>query len=183
MSRALQETKKYGPFAIAVGAANTFALGLPEKRILTRSDETVVFSVEDRQGLPRSILPNPMANEIVKIIVANSQLTGYVVDMSTFGFDPDPKIGAANVPIYRISALRDGGMSEEQIAEDFPSLTREQIDWAIAYAQIYPNYGKQYPKQSLKRLLRKSGFHRINKELADLKKTEGVRGRRSVSSR
>jgi hypothetical protein len=71
----------------------------------------------------------------------------------------------------RISALFDGGLTADQIAEDFPSLTKLQIAESIAYAQTVPAiFGNSYPTQSLKRLLRNSGFKKVEKELRKAKK-------------
>jgi uncharacterized protein (DUF433 family) len=71
----------------------------------------------------------------------------------------DPLIAGTRIPIYRVSALLDGGMSVKEVAEDFPSLTEWQIIAARAYAIANPpSRDISYPKQSLKRLLRDSGF-------------------------
>ena len=86
----------------------------------------------------------------------------------------EPVIPDTNIPLYRVTALLDGGMTVAQVKEDFPSLTVTQIEQARDYANVFPNYGRQYPRKSLKRLLRKSGFHRINNELTGMRGTRGV---------
>ena len=68
-------------------------------------------------------------------------------------------IPRTTIPLYRVSALLGGGMRIDQVLEDFPSLTAEQVEYARAYAAIYPNLGKPYPKTSFKRLLRNAGFY------------------------
>jgi uncharacterized protein (DUF433 family) len=71
----------------------------------------------------------------------------------------DPLIAGTRIPIYRISALLDGGMTVKEVAEDFPSLTERQIIDARTYAMTNPpSPSIRYPKQSMKRLLRNSGF-------------------------
>jgi uncharacterized protein (DUF433 family) len=82
----------------------------------------------------------------------------------------EPVIGRTNIPLYRVTALLDGGMTIEQVLEDFPSLTRQEVLAAKRFAERNPNHGKQYPQKSLKRLLRRSGFHRLKKELAEIAK-------------
>jgi uncharacterized protein (DUF433 family) len=77
----------------------------------------------------------------------------------------EPMIPGTDIPLYRISALLDGGMSQKEVLEDFPSLTASQVALAREYAKKYPNKGYPYPKQSLKRLLRNSGFAKVEREL------------------
>ena len=89
----------------------------------------------------------------------------------------EPMVPGTNIPTYRVTALLDGGMTVKEVMEDFPSLSEAQINQAREFAKTFPNIGRQYPGKSLKRLLRRSGFHKINKELTEL------RGARSVSAR
>lgn len=70
----------------------------------------------------------------------------------------DPFIAGTNVPIYRISALLDGGANVEEVMRDFPSLTRAQIEGALEYSKASPNQGRPYPSRSLKRALREMDF-------------------------
>lgn len=88
----------------------------------------------------------------------------------------DPLIPETDIPLYRIAALLDGNSTLEQVKEDFPSLTADQIVFARDYARQYPNFGRPYPKTSLKRMLRNSGFHQIKKELADIRRAKRARG-------
>ena len=82
----------------------------------------------------------------------------------------DPRIPGTRVPIYRIAALLDAGMAVDEVAQDFPSLTKAQIRSAQAYAKAHPPARKKYPGISLKRLLRNSGFAELERELRKLKK-------------
>jgi uncharacterized protein (DUF433 family) len=82
----------------------------------------------------------------------------------------EPKIPDTNIPLYRIAALLDGGMRVAEVMEDFPSLTADQIVMARDYARQHPNFGKPYPKKSLKRLLRNSGFAELEQTLRRRKK-------------
>jgi hypothetical protein len=71
----------------------------------------------------------------------------------------EPIIEGTAIPLYRISALLDGGMSVKEILEDFPSLTAKQVAAVRDYAKLYPNYWNPYPTKSFKRLLRSAGFY------------------------
>jgi uncharacterized protein (DUF433 family) len=77
----------------------------------------------------------------------------------------EPTIPGTEIPLYRISALLDGGMTIQQVIEDFPSLTADQVVMASNHARQYPNFGKPYPQKSLKRLLRDSGFAQLERSL------------------
>jgi uncharacterized protein (DUF433 family) len=82
----------------------------------------------------------------------------------------EPEISGTSIPLYRISALLDGGMSIAEVLEDFPSLTAQQIVMARDYARQHPNFGKPYPKKSLKRLVGNSGLAELEQTLRWRKK-------------
>src|SRR3954468_14269913 len=50
----------------------------------------------------------------------------------------DPTIAGTTIPIYQVTALLDGGLTVDQVIEDFPSLSREQILYAKQYADNNP---------------------------------------------
>ena len=62
----------------------------------------------------------------------------------------DPLIKGTEIEVYRIAALLDGGVAPEDVLADYPSLTRDQVEFARAYAQANPNSGRSYPKQTFK---------------------------------
>src|SRR6266849_5424718 len=97
--------------------------------------------------------------ETMDVVLRNMQL--FTVTIST----SEPIIPGTTIPLYRVSALFDGGMTVREVMEDFPSLTEAQIVKARNYARRYPNSGKQYPQKSLKRLLRNSGFAELERAL------------------
>jgi uncharacterized protein (DUF433 family) len=74
---------------------------------------------------------------------------------------PEPLIDGTNIPVFRIAALLRGGMTVIQVMEDFPSLTRREIEEAEEYADEHENIWKEYPAFSLKRLLQDSGFSKL----------------------
>ncbi|WNM10100.1 DUF433 domain-containing protein [Komagataeibacter nataicola] len=51
---------------------------------------------------------------------------------------------------YRVAALAQGQTIKE-IKADYPTLTEEQIESAIAYTEAYPKPGRPYPVRSFRR--------------------------------
>ncbi|MCL2714122.1 MAG: DUF433 domain-containing protein [Alphaproteobacteria bacterium] len=74
-----------------------------------------------------------------------------------FRADGEPVLSGTSVEVHRISALLGGGASVEQILEDYPSLLRQQVEAAQAYAETYPKPGRPYPHTSVKRALQGAG--------------------------
>lgn len=64
----------------------------------------------------------------------------------------EPVIKGTRIPVYMVAALARKQTAAE-IGEDFPSLSRKQIEGAIEYAKAYPKRGRPYPTTSLKRAL------------------------------
>lgn len=64
----------------------------------------------------------------------------------------DPVIRGTSVPVYVIAGLA-RGQTVEEILEDYPSLTRKQVEAAIEYARAYPKTGRPYPARSFKRMI------------------------------
>jgi len=93
------------------------------------------------------------------------------VEVSTVG---EPVILGTQIPVYLIAALGKGETIDE-ILEDYPSLTRVQIENAIEYATAYPKKGRPYPNRSFKRMVAELGLDQI-----ETKRTKG--GPRLISS-
>jgi len=67
------------------------------------------------------------------------------------------------VEIYRITALLDGGASVDEVLEDYPSLSRQQVETARAYADVRPKTGRpDYPRTSVKQALREAGLEALD---------------------
>ncbi|MBN9505365.1 MAG: DUF433 domain-containing protein [Altererythrobacter sp.] len=79
-----------------------------------------------------------------------------------FRADGEPLLKGAEVEVYRIAALLDGGASIEQVLEDYPSLSREHVATARAYADAYPKAGRPYPRTSVKRALQGAGLEALD---------------------
>ena len=59
-------------------------------------------------------------------------------------------IKGTDVMTYQIAALS-SRLSVDQVLEDFPSLTRSQVQAAINYARAYPKPGRPFPSTTMKR--------------------------------
>lgn len=66
--------------------------------------------------------------------------------------EAEPLIKGTKIPVHMVAALA-RSQSVAEIVEDFPSLTRAQVEAAIDYAKAYPKRGRPYPARSLKRAL------------------------------
>lgn len=79
-----------------------------------------------------------------------------------FRSDGDPLLKDSSIEVYRIVALLEGGASIEQVLEDYPSLSRSQVETARAYAEAYPKTGRPYPSTSAKRALQGAGLEALD---------------------
>lgn len=75
-----------------------------------------------------------------------------------FRQDGEALLKGTEIEVYRISALLDGGMTPEEILEDYPSLSAESVATAEAYAAAHPKAGRPYPPITTKRAARRSGM-------------------------
>ena len=66
--------------------------------------------------------------------------------------DREPVIRGTGISPYAIAGLS-AGQTVSQIIEDYPSLSRAQVEAAIEYAKIYPKKGRPYPARSSKRMV------------------------------
>lgn len=66
--------------------------------------------------------------------------------------DREPVIRGTGISPYAIAGLS-AGQTVSQIIEDYPSLSRAQVEAAIEYARIYPKKGRPYPARSFKRMV------------------------------
>lgn len=73
-------------------------------------------------------------------------------DATAEGPDGTPFLKGTNIPVHLIAALGEG-QTVDEIVEDYPSLSPEQVRHAIDYAEAYPKKGRPYPTRSFKRML------------------------------
>jgi len=85
-----------------------------------------------------------------------------LADAVEFRSNGEPLLSGTSVEVYRISALLAGGASVDQVLEDYPSLSRPQVEAARAYAETYPKPGRPYAHTSVKRALRSAGLEALD---------------------
>jgi uncharacterized protein (DUF433 family) len=81
-----------------------------------------------------------------------------------FRHDGEAVLKGTDVELYRIAALLGGGMTPEQICEDYPSLNIEAVAVAKAYADAHPKPGRPYPSGTVKRAIRGAGLEALDEE-------------------
>lgn len=69
------------------------------------------------------------------------------------GESGEPVLKGTAVPVHVVAALAEAD-GVEGAARAYPSLSRADVEAAVAYAEVYPKKGRPYPKKSLKRMLR-----------------------------
>jgi uncharacterized protein (DUF433 family) len=79
-----------------------------------------------------------------------------------FRADGESVVKGTQVEVYRLAALLEGGASIEQVLEDYPSLSREHVEAAKAYAKAYPKAGRPYPRISVKRAVQGAGLEALD---------------------
>ena len=71
--------------------------------------------------------------------------------------DDNGDIRGADVEAHRIAALVFGGMSIDEVIEDYPILGRDEIDAAVRYAAANPEPMRPFPTRTAKSVLRHGG--------------------------
>nr|WP_217895240.1 DUF433 domain-containing protein [Sphingomonas sp. CDS-1] len=90
-----------------------------------------------------------------------------LVSSSTDVLGGTPVIRGTRVPVHDIAAAMAAGAVEEEILEDYPSLTRDKLDLAILYAEANPLRGRPRPLLSgLPKGTRKVSEHRVPRRRA-----------------
>lgn len=54
----------------------------------------------------------------------------------------EPVVRGTRVPVYLLADLVKQGASPEELSEDYPSINREQLKAALAYAEAHPRRGR-----------------------------------------
>ena len=55
----------------------------------------------------------------------------------------EPTVRGTRVPVYLLAELKEQGASDEELLEDYPSLTAESLRAALLYAQTQPRRGRK----------------------------------------
>ncbi len=102
-----------------------------------------------------------LVDEVERRTAKLAKLAGKVV----FRADGEPLLKGTNVEVYRIAALLAGDMSIDEVHADYPSLSRNAIETAKAYADAYPKPGRPYPRTTVKRALKGAGLEALDEVL------------------
>jgi uncharacterized protein (DUF433 family) len=120
-------------------------------------------SLHDRVSIQ---LERPTTRPVIEIRSAG--LTdGHVKleDKVEFRTDGEALIKGTGIEVHRIAALLSGGMSPNEILEDYPSLTLDQVSAAKAYAKAHPETAYSYPGKTVKRAFKGAGFEALDEVL------------------
>jgi|SRR5580658_269950 uncharacterized protein (DUF433 family) len=85
-----------------------------------------------------------------------------LADKVEFRADGEPVLKGSAIEVYRIAALLDDASSIERVLEDYPSLSRKDVETAQAYAQAHPKAGRPYPRTSVKQALQGAGLEALD---------------------
>lgn len=83
----------------------------------------------------------------------------------SFRKDGEAVLKGTDIEVHRIAALLNGGMTPEEIREDYPSLSADAIAVAKAYADAHPKLGRPYPNTTVKRALKGAGLEALDEVL------------------
>lgn len=70
----------------------------------------------------------------------------------------EPLLKGTGIEVYRIFSLIAGGMSDEEILDDYPSMGNKQLEAVKAFAIANPKPGRPYPKATLKKSIKNLGL-------------------------
>jgi uncharacterized protein (DUF433 family) len=82
-----------------------------------------------------------------------------------FRSDGEAVLKGTNIEVHRIAALLDGEMSVDDVLADYPSLSRDQVMTAKAYADSHPRPGRPFPRTTLKRAMQGIGLEALDEVL------------------
>ena len=102
-----------------------------------------------------------MVSDLIQDVGRRTAERAKLADRVEFRADGEPVLRGTDIEVYRIAALLAGGMPVEDIETDYPSLSRDGIEAAKAYADAHPKPGRPYPRTTAKRALREAGSRRL----------------------
>lgn len=101
-------------------------------------------------------------SDLVKEVERRTTDLTALADKVEFRADGEPMLKGTSTEVYRIAALLEGGAPIEQVLEDYPSLSRNQVETAQTYAEAYPKAGRPYPRTSVKGALQGAGLEALD---------------------
>jgi uncharacterized protein (DUF433 family) len=98
-------------------------------------------------------------------IGARARELAELADKVEFRVDGEAVLKGTTIEVHRIAALLDGGLSVDEVREDYPSLDLTDIETAGRYAEAYPKPGRPYPRTTVKRALKGAGLEALDEML------------------
>lgn len=86
-------------------------------------------------------------------------------DEVEFRPDGEAVLKGTDVEVHRVAALLGGGLTPEDVCEDYPFLSLEAVAVAKAYADAHPKLGRPYPRTTAKRALKGAGLEALDEVL------------------
>ena len=93
-----------------------------------------------------------LARQVVSLELKLKELDELSAQIDASG--KEPVIRGTKVLVYRIAALLDANMTLKEILQDYPSLSKNQLLAAKAFAETHPKAGRPYPKLTVKAAMR-----------------------------
>lgn len=103
--------------------------------------------------------------DLVEEVETRTASLAELAEKVEFRGDGEPVLRGTDVEVHRIAALVDGGLSADDVLVDYPSLSRESVQVATAYAQAHPKAGRPFPRSTAKRALRGAGLDELDEVL------------------
>jgi uncharacterized protein (DUF433 family) len=98
-------------------------------------------------------------------VAARARELAALSDQMEFRADGEPVLKGMDVEVHRIAALLDGGLTPEEVSQDYPSLDPASVLVAKAYADAHPKPGRPYPRTTTKRALKGAGLEALDEVL------------------
>jgi uncharacterized protein (DUF433 family) len=110
--------------------------------------------------------------DLIEEIKGRTAKLAELADKVEFRDDGEVVLKGSDVEVHRIAALLAGGLSVDQVLADYPSLSRDAVEAARAYAEAHPKPGRPYPRTTAKRALQGAGLEALDEVLGDGDATE-----------
>ncbi len=129
--------------------------------------EALQHGAVEREGEVRFGRFRVVVADLVREVESRTAELAELAAKIDFRADGEALLRGSDVEVYRIAALLDGGMSEDEVLTDYPSLTRDAVLTAKAYAAAHPKPGRPYPRTTAKRALQGAGLEALDEVFGD----------------
>lgn len=101
-----------------------------------------------RTGIPATVELGPLGVDVAPEVQAVSERLAEMERVRAFvSADPcvragEPVVRGTRIPVHVLADLARQGAPAEELLEDYPSLTPESLEAALAYVRLYPRRGR-----------------------------------------